>query len=831
MEAIPKQWWARNLVDLSRELGGSKQGLTGEEADVRLGHFGKNVLTERKRLSILGRFLSKLTNPLILLLLFAAFVSGILGQIPDLVIIIGIILVSITIDVLEEHTAVEGAEKLRKRVSLTASVVRNGKQQEIPMSHVVPGDTVFLSVGDIVPADGRVIQEKDFLVDQSALTGESYPQRKDAAASVLADAQVADRKNAVFMGTNVIAGEAYVLVVSTGLQTELGKIAKELVEKRPPTEFQKGINNYGVLLTKIAIVVSVLVFFSHLFFAHDMFTTLLFVLAVAIGFAPELLPVIITINLSKGAIRMSKKGVIVKSLPAIENFGSMDTLCTDKTGTLTENKITIRGYESMDGKKDMKVLDFGYLNSLFQVGFRGPMEQAILAHVKKADVSGYSRVGSLPFDFFRKRVSVILSHGKENILITKGAPEEIFSVCSLTPDAKKKADNRFKQVSRDGLRTLAVAYKPIAKKVYEVSDEKDLIFLGFLTFFDPPKKTAAEALKNLEHQGIAIKILTGDNELVTQKVCSELGLPIAGSVTSRDIEGLSDADVSKIVEKTTIFARLNPDLKVRIINSLKANGHVVGFLGDGINDATSLKTSDIGISVENATDVAKETADIILLHKDLHVLSQGVSSGRQTFWNVMKYIMMGTSSNVGNMISLTIGSLVLPFLPMLPTQILLNDMLYDISQLFLATDRVDESILKKPHKWDIGFLRQFLIFFGPVNSLFDLATFYLLLRFFHASVATFRTGWFVENIVLQTLIVFSIRTVMPIWKSRPSLLFALGLTGIVIIALALPFTPVGPVFSLVRLPISFYGVLVGLIAGYALIVEVVKRWFYTHYQV
>lgn len=842
METIQTKWWHTTLDELSRTLGGSKQGLTDAEADIRLKRFGLNVLTKRRRLSLIGRFFSKLTNPLILLLLFAALVSGILGQTPDLIILIVITFVSITIDALEEHTAVEGAEKLRKRVSVTATVVRNGKQQEIPISHVVPGDMVFLSVGDIVPADGRLISEKDFLVDQSELTGESYPQRKDVDARVAIDAQVIDRKNSVFMGTNVIAGEAYMVVAATGANTELGGIAKELVERRPETEFQKGINRYGVLLTKTALVVAVVVFISHIFIQHDVFTTLLFVLALAIGFAPELLPVVITINLSKGAIRMAKKGVIVKSLPAIENFGSMDILCTDKTGTLTENKISIHGYETMDGQKNMTVLDFGYLNSYFQIGFRGPMEQAIFDHVKKADITGYARVASLPFDFFRKRVSVVLSHGKEMLLITKGAPEEIFSICTkfeqdgkihaFTPEIAKKAESRFEQLSAGGLRMLAIAYKPVAsEKEFTNSDEKDLIFLGFLTFLDPPKHTAAEALKNLESHGITIKILTGDNELVTNKICTELNLPVTGSFTSRDLEHLSDADLAKVVEHATVFARLNPDLKVRIIKALKANGHVVGFLGDGINDATSLKESDIGISVNNATDVAKETADIILLHKDLHVLVQGVLSGRQTFWNVMKYLMMGTSSTFGNMISVAAASLFLPFLPILPVQILLNDLLYDVSQLLVANDRVDHGFITKPRRWDIQFIKHFMLIFGPLSSVFDFFIFAILLFVFKANAQFFQTGWFVESLVTQTLVVFSIRTIfVPFWRSRPSWLFSLGLIAVTVIAVVLPFSPVASLFSFVRLPLAFYESLVVIVGVYVLLVELLKYWFYKKYQ-
>ncbi len=809
------------------------KGLTQEEAEKKLREFGRNVLVEKKKPTLLKRFISKLANPLVLLLLFAGALSGVLGQTSDFFITAIIIFMSISIDVFQEHQAIEGAEKLKKRVSLTATVVRDGIQKEIPMSHVVPGDVVYLSIGDIVPADGRLLVAKDLLIDESVLTGESFPQEKDT--------QKADK---ILMGTNVTAGVGTALVVTTGSQTELGKIAKELVSKRPETEFGKGIERFGSFIVKLTIVFSAIILAFHIGLRHDVWSSLLFVLAVAITFAPELLPMIITINLSKGAIRMSRKGVIVKSLPAIENFGSMDLLCTDKTGTLTENTITLHGYSNIEGKEERKILDYGFLNSFFQTGFAGPMEGAIIAAKKDGETaSGYHRLGSIPFDFYRKRVSVVVHNNKETLFIVKGAPEDMLALSShyeiggkkfsFMPSAKTKAHAYFNSISADGLRALAVAYRPMhQQKKYTSSDEKDLIFLGFLTFSDPPKKTVPEALKRLEQQGITIKILTGDNELVTQKVCADIGLSVTGVVTGPALASLTDKQLASVVENTTIFARIDPTLKERIITALKANGHVVGFLGDGINDSPSLRAADIGISVNNATDVARQSADVILLHKDLHVLSEGVRGGRKTFGNVMKYIMMGTSSNFGNTISLTVGSLVLPFLPMLPVQVLLNDLLYDVSQLFVASDKVDEAYLARPRKWDIVSLRRFMVVFGPASSLFDIVTFFLLLRFFHASVPLFQTSWFVESIVLQTLIVLSIRTaVVPFWKSRPSLAFALGLFGITTVALVLPISPLAPLFSFVPIPLTFYVFLIFFVGIYAVLVECLKYWFYRRYQI
>jgi len=810
---------------------GAIVGLTQEEAEKKLREFGRNVLTEKKKYTIFQRFVSKLANPLVLLLLFSGALSVVLGQTSDFFITAIIIFMSISIDVFQEHQAIEGAEKLKKRVSLTATVIRDGLPKEIPMSHVVPGDVVYLSIGDIVPADGRLLSAKDLILDESALTGESFPQEKDT-----------EKAGKVLMGTNVTAGEGSALVVATGSQTELGKIAKELVTKRPQTEFEKGIGHFGSFIVKLTIAFSFIILAFHMGLRHDIWSSLLFVLALAITFAPELLPMIITINLSKGAIRMSHKGVIVKSLPAIENFGSMDVLCTDKTGTLTENIITLHGYQNIEGKEEKKILDYGFLNSFFQTGFAGPMEAAIIVAKKDGETTGYHRLASIPFDFYRKRVSVVVSHNKEAMIVVKGAPEDILALSSqyemggkkfsFTASAKTKAHAYFDSISADGLRALAVAYRPIhQQKKYTSSDEKDLIFLGFLTFSDPPKKTVPEALKRLAYQGITIKVLTGDNELVTQKVCADIGLSVAGVVTGPALESLTDEQLVSVAENTTIFARIDPTLKERIIGALKANGHVVGFLGDGINDSPSLRVADIGISVNNATDVAKDSADIILLHKDLHVLSEGVRGGRKTFGNVMKYIMMGTSSNFGNTISLTLGSLVLPFLPMLPVQILLNDLLYDVSQLFVASDKVDEAYLTKPRKWDMQSLRRFMVVFGPANSLFDVVTFFLLLRFFHASIPLFQTGWFVENMVLQTLIVLSIRTaVVPFWKSRPSLLFALGLFGVTAVALVLPVSPLARLFSFVPIPLTFYVFVIFLVGIYAVLVECLKYWFYRHYQ-
>lgn len=804
-----------------------ESGLTSREALSRLTHNGPNTLAERKEPSIIVRFLQKLSNPLIALLLFAAMVSAFLGQTSDFLIIIVITVVSICLDVYQEASAVGAAEKLRRRVSITATVTRDGARKEIPLRDIVVGDMVSVSVGDIIPADCTLISSKDLLIDESTLTGESYPREKEPI----------DKKNSLFMGTNVITGEGTAIVTATGSSTELGKISTHLVAPRPMTDFERGINGFGILLMRTAIIVSIFVFGAHMLLAHDLWSSLLFVLALAIGFAPELLPMVITINLSRGAMQMSKHGVIVKSLPSIENFGSMDILATDKTGTLTENNIILEKYDDFRGEKSEKVLQYGYLGSIFQSGFHGPMEDAILSH-KEAAEHGFTRINVIPFDFFRKRVSVVVAKNSLRLLITKGAPEEIIKLSTsyerfgkkvkITPAIRTKLMANVDAYGKEGLRVLGVAYKPVGrKKEFSDRDETNLIFLGYMAFLDPAKKTAEESILRLTRHNIAIKILTGDSDVVTEKICKDIKLPVAGVVRGQDIAHISDDVLAALVEKTTIFARLNPDMKVRVIGALRKNGHVVGYMGDGINDAPSIRAADVGISVDNASDVAKLSADIILLHKDLHVLMEGVHEGRVTFANVLKYLKMNISSDFGNMMSIAIASVFLPFLPMLPVQVLLNDLLYDVSQLSLASDRVEERYLRLPRRWEIGQVRRFMLVFGPASSVFDLVTFGLLLWVFRANPAFFQTGWFLESIVTQTLIIFSIRTqAIPFYRSHPSKLFALSLFAVILLSLALPYLPLAIGFSFVKMPPVYFVMLTGILAAYFMLVEALKEWYY-----
>ncbi len=785
--------------------------------------------------------------------MIAGLISGILGEWANMVIIYIIVFLSVILDFYQESKAEQAAEKLKEAVTTTATVIRDGTKQEIKIYDVVPGDIIYLSAGDITPADARVISAKDLFINQSALTGESFPVEKTNSVVKVKDSAITEWNNYLFMGTSVVSGTATALVVKTGGITEYGKIAKKLVEKAPETEFEKGIKSFGFLIMQVTILLVLFVFMVNALLHPDtqgILNALLFAVALAVGLTPELLPMIITVNLSRGAISMSKKGVIVKRLASIENFGSMNVLCTDKTGTLTENKITLVLHVDPEGNDNDKVLLYSYLNSFYQTGLKSPLDEAILVH-EKLDITGYQKIDEVPFDFVRRRVSVVVEKDHQRFFIGKGAPEEIFKVSSfyemnglhydLTDEMRKKAEQKYYDLSSEGFRVLGVAYKKLKeeKTVYSINDERDMVFMGFVAFLDPPKETAKESLRLLSKAGIELKILTGDNEQVARKTCESLGFEVKGVALGGEIGKLSDEALSRLVEEDNVFARVNPVQKDRIITLLKNNGHVVGFMGDGINDAPSLKTSDVGISVNNAVDVAKESADIILLKNDLTVLAEGVLEGRKTFGNTMKYIMMGVSSNFGNMFSVAGASLLLPLLgyniyPMLPIQILLNNLLYDLSQSTITTDNVDPEYVEKPKRWDIGFIRSFMVSLGPVSSLFDFLTFFIMLYVFFPLFpgfpqdSLFQTAWFLESLITQTLVIFAIRTrKFPFWKSKPGKYLIMSSLAIVIIALIIPFTGFGVTyFEFTSPPPLFFAVLVGLVVAYLALAEVVKRLFY-----
>lgn len=825
------------VSELLAHLDTSVSGLTSKEAKKRLEIYGYNELAKRKERAAAVKFLLHFNSPLVIILLLAGLISVFFGEIINAAIIFSIVIISVVLLFYQESKAERAAEMLREKVTTTATVLRDSTKIEVKLSEIVPGDVIYLSAGDIAPADARVLNAKDLFVNQSALTGESFPVEKTAAPTKVS-ATITERNDCLFFGTSVVSGTATAVVVRTGNFTEYGKIAKKLAARQPETEFERGLTKFGFLIMKITFLLVLFVFFINALYKRDVLESLLFAVALAVGLTPELLPMILTVNLSKGALAMSKRGVIVKRLASIQNFGSMDVLCTDKTGTLTENVITLVLHVDLEGNDNEKVLLYSFLNSSFQTGLKSPLDEAILKH-EEVDVRCYQKIDEVPFDFTRKRLSVIAECEGERALIAKGAPEEILRVCShcelpdqisdMSSELREKIEKKHYDLSSEGFRVLAVSYKKMRehKPVYSVDDEIDMLFLGFVAFFDPPKATARESLRLLRKAGIELKILTGDNELVTRKTCEQLGFKIKGVVLGSELAEIQDEALARVVEEANIFARVTPAQKDRIMIELKKNGHVVGFLGDGINDAPSLKTSDVGISVDNAVDVAKESADIILLSKRLRVLYEGVLEGRKTFGNTMKYVMMGTSSNFGNMFSVAGASLFLPFLPMLPTQILLNNLLYDLSELAIPTDNVDTEYVERAKRWDIAFIRNSMIFLGPISSVFDFLTFFIMLLVFNATEPLFQTAWFLESLCTQALVIFVIRTRRtPFYKSRPSQLLTFSTLTIVGVALIMPFTPLAVLFKFVQPPPAFFVILAGLISVYLAVVELVKKWFY-----
>jgi len=831
------------------KLNSSLNGLTSENAERALEVYGYNEVAKKQRRAAIVEFIFRFRNPLVLILLIAGIVSGLFGELTNSIIIFTIVLMSVALDFLQETRAEKAAEELKDRVATRATAIRDGIKKEIKLSEMVPGDVIFLSAGDVIPADARMITSKDFFVDQSALTGESFPAEKTpTSVGHECVATVAEWSNYLFMGTSVMSGSATAVVVKTGSSTEYGKLVQKIVERRPETDFEKSLRRFGYMIMEVTILLVFFVFIGRVLFLREVDTrvvldSLLFAIALAVGLTPELLPMILSLNLSKGAIAMSKKGVIVKRLASIQNFGSMDVLCTDKTGTLTENRVTLILHVDVDGKESEKVLHYSYLNSLFQTGLRNPLDEAILEH--KEDAKAYQKVDEVPFDFTRRRVSVVVEYERQRFFITKGASEEIIQICSyyeldkqtfdMTPEIHKKIEQKYLDLSSEGFRVLGICYKKLKeeKPTYTTKDENDMVFLGFIAFMDPPKESAKESLQLLKKYGIELKILTGDNELVTRKVCEQMGFEIRGMILGSNIAKMGDDALSHIVEEVNIFARVTPAQKDRIISALKNNGHSVGFLGDGINDAPSMKVADVSVSVDNAVDVAKESADIILLHKDLTVLGQGVLEGRKTFGNTMKYVLMGISSSFGNMFSAAGASLFLSFLPMLPIQILLNNLLYDLSESTIPTDNVDPEYIERPKRLDVSFVRNYMLYFGPISSVFDFLTFYVMLNVFDAwnNAPVFQTAWFIESLCTQTLVIFAIRTRrFPFFKSRPSKPLLISSLIVIALAILLPLTPVGSWLGFEE-PSPFFYVFLAIFVGvYLMMVEILKRFFYKRYS-
>jgi P-type Mg2+ transporter len=824
------------LKKLFEQLESSEQGLTSEEARKRLDKYGPNDTTGLKHTSPAIQFLRLFLNPLVAILLVACVVSALLGDRINASIILVIILLSNILNFVQTHRSQNAVEKLRADVAPTASVLRDSVWRELPRREVVPGDIVRLIAGDLVPADARLVQATDLHVQQAALTGESLPTEKSADDGGDVTENVVDAHNSVFLGTSVVSGLGTALITATGRTTIFGDIAVRLASRAPETEFERGLKGFGQLIMQTVFFLVLFIVLVGVIGHHQPFETVLFAIALAVGLTPEFLPMITTVTLGQGALRMAKQKVIVKHLESIQNFGSIDILCSDKTGTLTSGETKLEGSLDLQGKESEHVLLFGYLNSTYQTGIKSPLDEALLQH-GTIDISAYSKVCEIPFDFERRCLSVVVRHEHEALLIIKGAPESILQKCSayesngerklldsVSDDARAAYAKMYRDLSAQGYRVLAVAYRVLPPQdVYRKTDEQSLVLLGFLTFADPPKADVAQVLQALKNDGVHVKIVTGDNELVTRHVCEQVGLESSRIVLGSEMEQMTDPALAQVVEEVNIFARVSPAQKNRIILALKSRKHVVGYMGDGINDAPSLHAADVGISVSTGVDVAKDAADIILLEQSLQVLHNGILEGRKAFGNVIKYLLMGTSSNFGNMFSMAGAYVFLPFLPMLPSQILLNTFLYNLSQVTIPTDNVDASYIRKPQHWDIKLIRNFMIFIGPVSSIFDFLTFFVMLWVFKANAVLFHTGWFVESLATQTLVLFSIRTAGNPLRSRPSRPLTITTLLIVAIGILLPYTPLAGPLGFAPLPFLYFLFLAVVIVIYLLLVEVVKR--------
>jgi Mg2+-importing ATPase len=786
---------------------------------------------------------SRFANPLVLILLGAAAVSAFTGDVASFAIIGVVVALSVSLDFLQEYRAERAVEALQEQVALRVRVVRDGRELDLPAKNLVPGDVVSLCAGDLVPADARLLEADDFFVNEALLTGEPYPVEKRPGNFSSAGEKVREPANAVFMGSSVVSGSARTLIVATGRGTQLGRISAELRREPPPTAFQLGIRDFGLLIVRVTVLLILFVLLVNLLAERPMLQSFLFALALAVGLTPELLPMIVTVTLGHGAIRMARQKVIVKRLSAIHDLGGIDVLCCDKTGTLTEARIKLIRVLDIEGKDSPEVLRLAHLNSLFETGLRSPLDEAILERAG-VDAEGWTKLDEVPFDFERRRVSVLLEREGKRLLILKGAPEDVLKICTsyrtsdtgpaqtLDDNARGGAQRLFEDLGNLGFRVLGIAWRDVGslQDHARIDDETELTFAGFAAFLDPPKASARAAIDGLAHLGVEVKVVTGDNERVTGFVCDQLGIPVRGIMTGSEAADLTDEALAARVIRTTLFCRMTPAQKVRIIAALRRRGHTVGYLGDGINDAPSLHSADVGISVDGGVDVAKEAAAMILLEHDLAVLERGVREGRRTSSNIVKYVMMGTSSNFGNMISMAGAAVFLPFLPMLPVQILLNNLLYDLSEAAVPMDRVDDDMIERPRQWDVKFIRDFMLTFGTVSSVFDFLTFGVLVWVFGASEQLFQTGWFIESIATQVLVIFLIRTRGKAYLSRPHPLLVATSLAVVAAAVVIPLTPLGEWFGFVVPSVALLITIAILTTAYLIAVEAVKRWFFGQHQ-
>lgn len=835
MNQFPTAFWSISVNEMLQKLKSKKEGLTSEEAQKRLELYGSNLLKPKKRSDWFEILISQFKSPIILILFIATGLSFFLHDRVDALIILVIVLASGLLGFWQEHSASDAVEKLLSIVQIKASVMRDGITKEIPIEQIVPGDIIVLDAGDIVPGDGLVQESKDLFVDEAMLTGETFPVEKMAAV-LPAETLLGQRTNTLWMGTHVVSGSATALIVHTGKETEFGKVSERLKLRPQETEFEHGIRRFGYFLMEVTLILVVGIFAINVYLARPVLDSFLFSLALAVGLTPQLLPAIISINLSHGAKQMAKKKVIVKRLSSIENFGSMNIICSDKTGTLTEGIVQLQSALDTNGDVSEKVLFQAYINAFYETGFTNPIDEAI-RNYKQFDLTGYQKQDEIPYDFIRKRLSILVSHEDTHLMVIKGALQNVLEVCSSveTKDGKfvdkvialDQIQKHFEEFSSKGFRTLGVAYKNIGSvSRIDKDHESGMIFSGFLILFDPPKPNILETITGLKNLGVSLKIITGDNHLVAANISQQMGLKNTKILTGSELSHLSESALLRKVGGVDIFAEIEPNQKEHIILALKKTGNVVGYMGDGINDASALHSADVGISVESAVDVAKDAADIVLLEKGLDVLVQGVVEGRTTFANTLKYVFMATSANFGNMFSMAGISLFLPFLPLLPKQILLTNLLTDFPEMTIATDNVDNEMVNYPRRWDIKAIRKFMITFGIVSSVFDFITFGLLLLILHASQVQFRTGWFLESVISASIIVLVIRSRKPFFRSRPGKYLLIATLSIFAVTLILPFTPLAGIFGFSPLPIHFL-LLIGLIVlCYIFTAELVKKIFY-----
>jgi Mg2+-importing ATPase len=807
-------------------------GLTSTEARKRLAEFGENRISSERSGDVLMLFMGQFKSPIILILIGAAIVSLFLQDRTDATLILAIVLASAVLGFWQEYSATNAVAKLRALVETKARVLRDGNETAVPLAEVVPGDIALLSAGAIIPGDGRLLEARELFVNEAALTGETFPAEKSAA-----DPSKTDRAKAeVYLGTHVVSGSGKAEIDATGKNTRFGKIAERLRLRRPETEFERGVRRFGYLLAEITLLLVLAIFAFNVFLHKPVLDSFLFALALAVGLTPQLLPAIITINLSHGARRMAQEKVIVKRLAAIENFGSMNVLCADKTGTITEGKITIRGAVDARGNQSEKTLVYAYLNAANETGFINPIDEALRAN-PPTDCSGWKKLDELPYDFARKRLSILFQKKHNRVLVTKGALPQILNICSevewsngtreKVDIARKQIEEQWRKFSSEGCRVLAVAYRNCGADCSRIDHktETGMILLGLIALSDPPKAGIESTLRELRDLGIQLKIITGDNVLIATHLAEQVGLKAGQVLSGRDIQKMSNTALMRQVSEVDVFAEIEPGQKERLVLALKKAGDVVGYIGDGINDVSALHASDVSLSVDGAVDVAREAADFVLLEHDLEVLADGVREGRRTFANTLKYVFIATSANFGNMFSMAGASLLLFFLPLLPKQILLINLLTDFPEMTIAGDEVDPELVERPRRWDIHFIRRFMVVFGLVSSVFDYLTFGALI-WLKATVQQFRTGWFIESIVSAALIVLVVRTRRPFFRSRPSRLLTLATVGVVIVTVLIPHLPFAPVLGFGIMPPHFYPILALIILAYVIAAESAKRFFY-----